>query len=179
MSAYTITHEIPSAQDYCNLRKMTGLTGKAVAAAAVGLPNSLFAVQIYTQPQLNHSSRSSTPSSDDSSLSLPDDLSSTFSEDSLSDDGSSNEEPECIGMARVIGDGGLFFQIVDVAVHPAHQGHGLGFRMMQEIEEWLVANVPESGRVGLVADGKAQSLYEKFAFRETALEGSFVMARHM
>lgn len=82
-------------------------------------------------------------------------------------------------MARVIGDGGLFYQIVDVAVHPAHQGHGLGFRMMQEIDEWLVSNVRESGRVALVADGKAQRLYEKFAFRTTASEGSFIMARHM
>ena len=29
-------------------------------------------------------------------------------------------------MGRVIGDGGLFFQVVDIAVEPAHQGRGLG-----------------------------------------------------
>lgn len=175
MDAYAVRHEIPSVQDYCYLRKATGLSGKAATAAAVGLPNSLFAVQIqYTQPPPHHSSRCSTPSSDDSSLSLPDDADTDASSATSGD--SASGEPLCIGMARVIGDGGLWFQIVDVAVHPAHQGHGLGIRLMKEVEDWLVANVPQSGRVGLVAESKAQSLYEKFAFRDSA-PGSVMMAR--
>ena len=31
-----------------------------------------------------------------------------------------------IGMGRIVGDGGCFFQIVDIVVEPAHQGKGLG-----------------------------------------------------
>ncbi|KZP07185.1 N-acetyltransferase GCN5 [Athelia psychrophila] len=129
MNAYTIAYEVPSSQDYCNLREATGLSSKAVAAAAAGLPNSLFC------------------------------------------------EPVCVGMARVIGDGALFFTVVDVAVHPTHQGHGLGIRLMKEIDAWLVAHVPKSGQVGLAADAKAQSLYAKFGFWETAPYGAVAMAR--
>ena len=40
-----------------------------------------------------------------------------------------------VGMGRAIGDG-LFYQVVDIAVDPAHQGRGLGHgivaRLMQE-----------------------------------------------
>jgi len=37
-----------------------------------------------------------------------------------------------IGMARVVGDGALFFYIQDVIVVPAHQGHGVGALLMGE-----------------------------------------------
>lgn len=35
-----------------------------------------------------------------------------------------------VGMGRVIGDGGCFFQVVDIAVLKEHQGKGLGKRIM-------------------------------------------------
>lgn len=38
-------------------------------------------------------------------------------------------------MGRIIGDGGTAFQIVDVCVHPAHQGRGLGKRIMAALTE--------------------------------------------
>lgn len=56
-----------------------------------------------------------------------------------------------IGMGRVIGDGGCFYHVVDIAVDPAHQGKGLGKLVMKEIRKWLDNNVPESGYVSLVA----------------------------
>lgn len=84
---------------------------------------------------------------------------------------------EPVAMGRVIGDGALFFTVVDIAVHPAHQGKGLGKRVVSEIDEWLVSNVPSTGQVGLVADGKAKDLYAKFGFREIALKGSVAMGR--
>ena len=37
---------------------------------------------------------------------------------------------ETAGMGRIIGDGGCFFQVVDIAVFPQHQGNGLGKRIM-------------------------------------------------
>ena len=33
---------------------------------------------------------------------------------------------EIVGMGRMVGDGGCFFQVADIAVLPAHQGKGLG-----------------------------------------------------
>ncbi|MFJ4056498.1 GNAT family N-acetyltransferase [Pseudomonas sp. NPDC089743] len=73
-----------------------------------------------------------------------------------------------VGMGRVIGDGGCFFQVVDIAVLPAHQGKGLGKRIMAEIIKYIQANVPESGYVSLIADGQAQDLYAQFGFIHTA-----------
>ena len=78
---------------------------------------------------------------------------------------------EPIGMGRVIGDGGCFYQVVDIAVLPGHQGKGLGKRIMREIMGYLDANVPPSGYVSLIADGKAQKLYARFGFEPTAPAG--------
>lgn len=77
-----------------------------------------------------------------------------------------------VGMGRVVGDGGCFYQVVDIAVLPKHQGKGLGKRIMQEIMGYLDANVPPSGYVSLIADGKAQELYAHFGFRPTAPAGT-------
>ena len=73
-----------------------------------------------------------------------------------------------VGMGRVIGDGGCFFIVVDIAVAPALQGRGLGQRIMAALDAWLRATVPESAYVSLVADGDAKHLYAKFGFVETA-----------
>ncbi|NVE00913.1 GNAT family N-acetyltransferase [Massilia sp. BJB1822] len=75
---------------------------------------------------------------------------------------------EVVGMGRVIGDGGTAFQVVDIAVLGAHQGRGLGKGIMREIAAWLRREVPESGYVSLIADGKAQELYAQYGFVPTA-----------
>ncbi|MGK5051292.1 GNAT family N-acetyltransferase [Janthinobacterium sp. RB2P8] len=73
-----------------------------------------------------------------------------------------------VGMGRVIGDGGCFFQVVDIAVLPAHQGKGLGKLIMREIMQFIETEVPQSAYVSLIADGQAQDLYAQFGFRHTA-----------
>jgi ribosomal protein S18 acetylase RimI-like enzyme len=80
-----------------------------------------------------------------------------------------------VGMGRVVGDGGCFYQVVDIAVLKEHQGKGIGKMIMAEIVKYLEANVPESGYVSLIADGKAQNLYAQFGFVHTA-PGSVGMA---
>lgn len=74
---------------------------------------------------------------------------------------------QVIGMGRVIGDGGCFFIVVDIAVAPAHQGRGLGKRIMSALDAWLRANAPPSAVVSLAADGDAKYLYARFGFVET------------
>jgi ribosomal protein S18 acetylase RimI-like enzyme len=73
-----------------------------------------------------------------------------------------------IGMGRVIGDGGTAFQIVDIAVEPAHQGKGLGKRIVAALVDHLRANAPASAYVSLIADGDAQHLYAKYGFAPVA-----------
>ena len=42
-----------------------------------------------------------------------------------------------IAMGRIVGDGVINFDIVDVAVDPAHQGKGLGRLVMEKLVAWL------------------------------------------
>ncbi|MFH8680436.1 GNAT family N-acetyltransferase [Streptomyces lydicus] len=84
-------------------------------------------------------------------------------------------EGEPIGMGRIIGDGGTAFQVVDICVHPAHQGRGLGKRIMAALAEELERRAP--AYVSLIADGPACFLYEKFGFAATTTLDSIGMYR--
>lgn len=69
---------------------------------------------------------------------------------------------ETVGMGRIIGDGGLNFDLVDIAVAPEHQGFGLGRMIMEALMAYVEANVIPGAYVTLMADVPA--LYEKFGF---------------
>ena len=69
-----------------------------------------------------------------------------------------------IGMGRVVGDNGTAYQLVDVAVLPAHQGKGLGKQIVAALVGWLHANAPKSAYVSLIADGPAKDLYAQYGF---------------
>ena len=75
---------------------------------------------------------------------------------------------ELIGMGRVVGDGGLFLFVVDIAVAPTRQGQGLGRRIMQALMDEIHARAPTRTMVALIADGTAYQLYEKFGFKLVA-----------
>jgi len=68
----------------------------------------------------------------------------------------------------VIGHGGLFYQIVDVAVEPEHQRRGQGEAILTGLTDHLRATAPSSAYVSLLADGDARHLYALFGFQETA-----------
>ncbi|SEU24187.1 GNAT family N-acetyltransferase [Paenibacillus sp. NFR01] len=73
------------------------------------------------------------------------------------------EGDELVGMGRVVGDGGCFFQVTDIAVKPSRQGRGYGKRIMAEIRRYL-DTVPERAYVSLIADGEASKLYAQYGF---------------
>ena len=78
-----------------------------------------------------------------------------------------------IGMGRVVGDGAINFEIVDVAVHPAHQRQGLGLRIMEAIMNYIDQTAYPGSYIDLMAD--VPELYEKFGFKLTrpGSEGMF------
>lgn len=78
------------------------------------------------------------------------------------------EHGELVAMGRIIGDGGLNYEIVDIAVRPDHQRQGLGSSVMESLMGWLRVSAPSSSYVCLIADHGAPALYEKFGFKETA-----------
>jgi ribosomal protein S18 acetylase RimI-like enzyme len=80
-----------------------------------------------------------------------------------------------VGMGRIIGDGGTAFQIVDIALEPAHHGKGLGKAIMAALMARLKAEAPEGAYVSLIADGDAKHLYAKYGF-EPVMPASIGMA---
>src|SRR5687768_6559024 len=78
------------------------------------------------------------------------------------------KDGKVVGMGRVIGDGGLFFQVTDIAVDPEHQRRGLGKAIVGEIVQYLKRAAPRGAYVSLIADGEAHRLYAKYGFKPTA-----------
>lgn len=71
-------------------------------------------------------------------------------------------------MGRVIGDGGWYFHIADMATDPDHQRRGLGAAVMKWLLESIRSAAPDHPYITLLADPPGRLLYERFGFHETA-----------
>ena len=69
-----------------------------------------------------------------------------------------------IGLGRIIGDGGCFFQIVDIAVVPEHQKKGVGNKIMTTLMNYIKQQAPSTAYVSLMADHDTPSFYAKYGF---------------
>ncbi len=72
------------------------------------------------------------------------------------------EQP--VGIGRVIGDGGCFFEIVDIAVEPDHQKKGLGDMIMAGLMAYIEETAPDTAYVSLMADHGTPEVYKRFGF---------------
>lgn len=75
---------------------------------------------------------------------------------------------EVVGMGRVIGDGGWYFHVIDMAVLPGHQGQGLGGAVLEHLLAAIRADAPPGAYVSLMADGPGQPLYARHGFEDRA-----------
>lgn len=76
------------------------------------------------------------------------------------------------GMGRIIGDGGCFYQITDMAVLPAHQKQGVGAMIMRALVDYLEANAPDTAYISLMADHGTPGFYAKFGFIRAEMPAS-------
>lgn len=118
---YELKDQVPSVNDYINIRLAAGLSRKSPEAATIGLKHGLFSVIVYAD---------STP----------------------------------VGIGRVIGDGGCFFEIVDIAVLPAHQKKGLGHLIMQRLMQYIHETALPTAYVSLMADHGTPEFYKRYGF---------------
>jgi ribosomal protein S18 acetylase RimI-like enzyme len=70
-----------------------------------------------------------------------------------------------IGIGRVIGDGGLFYDIVDVAVVPEHQKKGIGEMLMEALMKYINAHARPTSLICLMANKGVAPFYEKYGFK--------------
>lgn len=71
-------------------------------------------------------------------------------------------------MGRVIGDGGWYFHVVDMAVLPDHQRRGLGDRVLTHLLDTIRRDAPPGAQVSLLADPPGRRLYERHGFVDCA-----------
>ncbi|KAH8101721.1 putative GNAT family N-acetyltransferase [Cristinia sonorae] len=72
-----------------------------------------------------------------------------------------------VAMGRIIGDGGWYFHISDMAVSPEHQKKGLGGAVLGALMQRLEDVVEPGYIVCLFADPPGRHLYAKWGFRES------------
>lgn len=77
-------------------------------------------------------------------------------------------EGRVVAMGRVVGDGGWYFLVADMAVDPGHQRRGLGRRVLTRLLDDVRARAPQGAYVTLVADPPGRRLYESLGFRDVA-----------
>ena len=71
---------------------------------------------------------------------------------------------DLVAMARLIGDGGIFAQVTDVAVHPDFERRGHGTEAMRRLMAEAERLLPPSTYLSLIADDGAEKLYARFGF---------------
>ncbi|KAI0479941.1 hypothetical protein F4859DRAFT_513439 [Xylaria cf. heliscus] len=73
-----------------------------------------------------------------------------------------------VAMGRIIGDGGWYFLVADMATLPEHQRKGLGNAIMTSLLAAVRARAPKgTAYVTLGADLPGRKLYAKHGFRDT------------
>jgi GNAT superfamily N-acetyltransferase len=77
-------------------------------------------------------------------------------------------EGTTVGMGRVLGDGGWYFHVADMAVLPEHQRLGLGDAILTALLERIRSEAPAGAFVNLIADPPGRKLYARHGFEPTA-----------
>lgn len=72
---------------------------------------------------------------------------------------------ELVGMARIVGDGAIFFYIQDLIVSPEYQHKGIGDLLMQSIECYLSKAATSGSTVGLFSAAGKEAFYARYGYK--------------
>lgn len=75
------------------------------------------------------------------------------------------DEKKLIGMGRVVGDGGTVAQICDIAVDPLYQKMGYGSFIFEQIQAYILREIPDDAFVCLFAEKEIAPFYETNGFQ--------------
>ena len=74
------------------------------------------------------------------------------------------ENGELVGMARVVDDGCIVFNIHDVIVVPERQHNGVGDMLMNEVMKYISKNAAPNALVALMSILDMEGFYERYGF---------------
>ncbi|QLE86402.1 GNAT family N-acetyltransferase [Shewanella sp. Scap07] len=69
-----------------------------------------------------------------------------------------------IGMARIVGDGAMFFYIQDLAVEPEYQNKGIGNLLMKRLESYLSTVASTGATIGLLSAKGQEDFYSRYGY---------------
>jgi predicted N-acetyltransferase YhbS len=81
------------------------------------------------------------------------------------------------GLARVMGDGVLYFFLADLMVAPAHRGGGHGDTLVRAVVEHFDRAAQPGATITLVTMAGREAFYERFGFKQTP-DGPFGAGMH-
>ncbi|KAK4102836.1 hypothetical protein N658DRAFT_408110, partial [Parathielavia hyrcaniae] len=145
LPGYTLHSGYPPIPDYLHLRAASGLTPKTPAQAEPIARNSWYGCYITFTPPPNPNKTTTAATK-------------------------AEKEDTIVAMGRIIGDGGWYFHIVDMAVLPTHQRKGLGGAVLGRLLAHIREEAPRDGDgayVTLFADAPGRALYARTGFVET------------
>ncbi|KAB8343123.1 hypothetical protein FH972_022716 [Carpinus fangiana] len=79
-----------------------------------------------------------------------------------------NDTSTPVAMGRIIGDGGWYFHVADMATLPDHQRKGFGNVILHTLLAKIREKAPPGAYVNLIADKPGWKLYEKHGFQDVA-----------
>jgi ribosomal protein S18 acetylase RimI-like enzyme len=74
------------------------------------------------------------------------------------------EKGKLVGLGRVVGDGGLYFYIQDLIIHPEFQEKGFGKQVMGALMAFIKTKAKSGAFIGLMAAKGLEGYYEPFGF---------------
>lgn len=72
---------------------------------------------------------------------------------------------ELVGMGRIVGDGGCYYQIVDVLIHPDYEDQPVKEVVVRELLGYLDQHAPSDAEVIVMADLLDIPLYQNQGFK--------------
>ena len=74
------------------------------------------------------------------------------------------KKSQLIAMARVVGDGAMYFYIQDVIVAPKYQNLGLGTVLMKHVEDYLAQYAQQGATISLLAAKGKEEFYSRYHY---------------
>lgn len=71
-----------------------------------------------------------------------------------------------IGMARVVGDGVMYFYVQDLVIDPKFQRMGIGNALMREVEIYLTISAKKGATIALLSAQGKEKFYTSFDYVE-------------
>ncbi|MCP3922940.1 MAG: GNAT family N-acetyltransferase [Desulfobacterales bacterium] len=81
------------------------------------------------------------------------------------------EKNNTVGIGRIVGDGGLYYYIQDLIVHPELQKNGIGKQLMEELMSFIKSNAKPGSFIGLMSAKGMSKYYESYGFKARDADG--------